>query len=402
MTSRDPTSLPGRTNSALALFLLAGGIIAAAQIGKLIVAMPLIQAEMQLGLGEVSLLIAVFATLGSLFAIGAGVLARRIGARRCLVGGMLTIAAASAAGAFAAGAGQLLASRIVEGVGFLAVVVVVPDLLNGAVSEKDRDFVFALWGTYLPTGSALMLLVGPLLPQFGWRRLWLVAAVVAALYALFAALVLRKSPAEQPSAMDLRSFLRESTSVLRDPACGLLAAAFGLYTFQYFVIASFLPVLLVSSLHLDLAAASLFTTVAIVANAFGNVCAGVLARAGAPLWLTMLAALASFAIATPLIFSAGLPPSLVAGIAAVTLGMGGLMPASIFAAIPIFAARRSLIMPTVGLTQQASNLGQFAGPVATGLVVAQFGWRAAPIVLIPAAVIGIVVVFALKRKMTAH
>ena len=55
------------------MFLIAGGIIAAAQIGKIIVAMPLIQAEMRLGLGSVSLLIAVFATLGSLFGLGAGV-----------------------------------------------------------------------------------------------------------------------------------------------------------------------------------------------------------------------------------------------------------------------------------------------------------------------------------------
>ena len=187
----------------------------------------------------------------------------------------------------------------------------------------------------------------------------------------------------KPAGDDLRFFLRESASVLREPACVLLAAAFGLYTFQYFVIAGFLPVLLVSALHLDLAAASLFTTLAVIANAGGNIGAGVLLRAGVPLWFNMLAALAAFALAAPLIFSAGLPPSVVAVIAALTLGVGGLMPGSIFAAILLFAARRGLVTPTVGLIQQASNLGQFAGPIATGLVVARFGWRAAPIVLIP-------------------
>ncbi len=253
----------------------------------------------------------------------------------------------------------------------------------------------------MPTGTALMLLIGPLLPQFGWRRLWLAAAVVAALYAFVAALVLRRQPVAKPAGDDLRSFLRELASVLRDPACVLLAAAFGLYTFQYFAIAGFLPVLLVSALHLDLAAASLFTTLAVIANAGGNIGAGVLLRAGVPLWLNMLAALAAFAVAAPLIFSAGLPPSVVAVIAALTLGIGGLVPGSIFAAIPLFAARRGLVTPTVGLIQQTSNLGQFAGPIATGLVVAHFGWQAAPIVLIPVAAIGIAVVLAVKRRMTA-
>lgn len=399
MTSLEPTRPPDKTRLAQALFLIAGGIVGAAQVGKIIVAMPLIQAEMGLGLGEVSLLIAMFATLGSLFGIVAGTVARHIGAVRCLVGGMLTIAIASAAGAAAANSGQLLASRIVEGMGFLAIVVVIPDLLNRAVADADRTLMFGLWGAYMPTGSALMLLLGPLLPQFGWRRLWLATALVAALYAIVAAVVLRAEKVENPAGEDLRFFLRDSVIVLRDPACALLAAAFGLYTFQYFAIAGFLPVLLVSSLHLDLAAASLFTTLAVIANACGNIGAGVLLRAGVPLWINMLVALAGFAVASPLVFSAGLPPSVVAFIATMALGMGGLAPGSIFAAIPLFAARRSLVTPTVGLVQQASNLGQFAGPVTTGLVVAHFGWRAAPMALIPAAAIGIAVVLALKRRM---
>ena len=401
MMSREPTSPLRKTHTAQALFLIAGGFVASAQIGKIIVAMPLIQAEMRLGIGVVSLLIAVFATLGSLFGLGAGIVARRLGARRCLVGGMLTIAAASAAGAFAQNVGSLLASRIAEGVGFLAVVVAVPDLLSRTATEKDRAFVFALWGAYMPTGSALMLLTGPFLPQFGWRRLWLAAAVVAVLYALAAALVLRRQPDAKPAGDDLRSFLRESASVLHDPASLLLAAVLGLYTFQYFTIAGFLPVLLVSALHLDLAAASLITTLAVIANACGNIAAGVLQRFGVPLWLNMLVTLAFFVVAAPLIFSAGLPLSLVAFAAALTLGIGGLLPASIFAAVPFFATRRSLLTPTMGLLQQTSNLGQFAGPLTTGLVIAHFGWPAAPIALIPAAAIGVAVVFWVRRRMVA-
>jgi predicted MFS family arabinose efflux permease len=386
---------------AQALFLIAGGVIAAAQVGKIIVAMPLIETELHLGLDQVSLLIAVFATLGSLLGIGAGVMARRIGARRCLVGGMLIIAAASATGAAAHSLTLLLVSRIAEGVGFLGAVVVIPDLLNRAVAKEDRAILFGMWSAYMPTGTAAMLLLGPLLPRFGWRHLWLAAAGVAALYAIAAIRLLRGPEGDRAVHQDTRFFVRDSMSVLRDPNLLLLAAAFGLYTSQYFAIAGFLPILLVSFAHLDLATASLFTTLAVIANACGNIGAGILLRAGVPLWANMLAALGGFALATPLIFSAGFPPVVVAGVAAATLGMGGLVPGSIFAAIPLFAGRRNLVTPAVGLVQQASNLGQFIGPVATGSVVAHFGWPAAPLVLVPGSIAGIAVAFAIRRKIMA-
>ena len=402
MLAREPTNPSRGTRVALALFLVLGGIIAAAQVGKIIVAMPLIQAELQLGLGQVSWLIAVFATLGSLFGIGAGMAARRIGARLCLVGGMLVMAMASAAGAIAHSLLPLLASRIAEGMGFLAAVVVIPDLLNRTVVKEDRDLFFGLWAAYMPLGSAAMLLIGPLLPAFGWRHLWLAAAVLATLYAIAAALLLSEFETETASGEDTRFFLRDSLRVLRDPAFLLLAAAFGLYTSQYFAIAGFLPILLVSSLHLDLAAASLITTLAVVANACGNIGAGLLLRAGVPLWANMLVAFAGFALAAPLIFVGGLSPAVVAGVAAITLGLGGFVPGSAFAAIPLFAERRALVTPAVGLIQQASNLGQFGGPIATGLVVAHFGWPAAPLVLVPGAMIAIVVCLGIRKNMQAR
>ncbi|HWG04915.1 MAG TPA: MFS transporter [Beijerinckiaceae bacterium] len=379
-------------------FLVFGGIIAAAQVGKIIVAMPLIQAELQIGLGQVSLLIAVFATLGSLFGIVAGVAGRRLGAHRCLVGGMMTMALASAAGASAPTIGWLLMSRIVEGIGFLAAAVVIPDLLSRAVVEKDRDLVFGLWSAYMPLGGAAMLLVGPWMPAFGWRHLWLACALVTALYALVAAL-LPKDAAEKAPAEDVRSFLRDSLSVVRDRTFLWLAAGFGLYTAQYFVIAGFLPVLLVSTLHLDLGRASLITTVAVLANACGNMSAGLLLRSGVPLWANILVAFGGFAVAAPFVFSIGLPPIMVAGVATVTLGLGGLVPGSVFAAIPVFAAKRGLVIPAVGLVQQASNIGQFGGPFVTGLVAEHFGWPAAPAILLPSALVGVAIAVAIRKTM---
>ena len=55
------------------------------------------------------------------------------------------------------------------------------------------------------------------------------------------------------------------------------------------------------------------------------------------------------------------------------------------------------VPPTIGLVQQASNLGQFAGPVILGLWVEQLGWQAAPVIVAPAALLGLAAAFMLRR-----
>ena len=389
---------PLNTSFGLALFLLLGGVISAAQLGKAFVAMPLLQAEMNLGIAVVSFIIATFATLGGTLGLGTGLILRRIGARRSLVGGMLVMAAGGLLGAAAESPALLIVSRIVEGIGFLAAVIVIPDLIGTVASGRDRNFFFGLWGTFLPTGSALMLLLGPLLPIVGWRALWLSQAVIALVYAA-AVLLLLPRPAQGPSvvAPPLSSTARK---VLADRASVLLAAVFGFYTFQYFILAGFLPVLLVGTLGLSLSTATLFTAGVVAANAMGNVCAGLLSRAGFPLWISMGASLSGYALSAPLIYSLGLPAGSVALIAALTIGIAGLLPGSVFAAVPRLV-RPDLVTPTMGLIQQASNIGQFLGPVAAGLFVSHFSWAAIPVLLVPAVLAGLVAVFLLKPKLMA-
>jgi MFS family permease len=391
-----PPGKPIKTSVPLALFLLLGGVISAAQLGKAFVAMPLIQAEMSLGIAIVSFIIATFATLGAALGMGMGLLLRRVGARRSLIGGMIIMAAGSLLGAAAETPAELIASRIIEGVGFLGAVIVIPDLIGAVASGRDRNFFFGLWGTFLPTGSALMLLLGPLLPIIGWRQLWLSQAAVALLYALAAFILLPRAAAAPASAAP--SLLATARRVLADPASVLLAAVFGFYTFQYFVLAGFLPVILVGTLGLPLSTATLFTAGVVTANALGNVCAGLLSRAGFPLWISMCAALSGYALSAPLIYSAGLPAGGIAALAALTIGVAGLLPGSVFAAVPRLV-RADLVTPTMGLIQQASNIGQFLGPVAAGLFVSRFGWPAVPFLLIPAVLAGLIAVILLRPRL---
>jgi MFS transporter, DHA1 family, inner membrane transport protein len=127
----------------------------------------LIRSELSLGLDVAGLLVATFATLGASMGIGAGVVVSRLGIRRSLTGGMIAIALGNMIGAGASHEIVLLAARIVEGIGFVGVVLAVPSMLARLITRKARDFVMAAWSAYMPIGMMLMLLAAPLLSAIG-------------------------------------------------------------------------------------------------------------------------------------------------------------------------------------------------------------------------------------------
>jgi MFS transporter, DHA1 family, inner membrane transport protein len=159
--------------------LIGGGVVAAAQIGKAMISMPMIRIDMAFGLGLAGLIAATFATLGAFFGLGAGVLVRRSGVRRSLIVGMGAIMIGNLIGAAAPNEVVWLIARVIEGAGFFATVLAIPSMLARIVTGDERDFVMAMWSAYMPAGIMLMLLVGPLVPIIGWRNLWVTNALVA-------------------------------------------------------------------------------------------------------------------------------------------------------------------------------------------------------------------------------
>ena len=79
--------------------------------------------------------------------------------------------------------GRLIATRFVEGAGFLAVAVAVavaaPTLVSAVAAPADRRNAVCAWSTYMPAGAGLaMALSALLLPTTGWRGLWVLTAAV--------------------------------------------------------------------------------------------------------------------------------------------------------------------------------------------------------------------------------
>src|SRR5690625_6142359 len=97
-----------------------------------------------------------------------GLVVDRVGARRLLVAGLLVQGLASLLGGLVASAPLLVVSRLVEGLGFLAVVVAAPALVVAVASPAQRDGAMALWATFMPVGLTAIMLAGPVLDRLGW------------------------------------------------------------------------------------------------------------------------------------------------------------------------------------------------------------------------------------------
>jgi MFS transporter, DHA1 family, inner membrane transport protein len=377
------------------LLLMGSGVVAAAQIGKAIISVPMIRSELALGLDLAGLIVATFATIGAMTGIGAGLVVGRLGAGRSLIGGMGVITLGNVIGASAPDQLVLLVARIIEGVGFLAVVLAIPSMLAQLVAREKRDFVMAAWSAYMPIGIMLMLLVAPLLPTIGWRSFWLANALATGLCTILLAIHAPATPATARAGA--ARFFADALTIVRQPSCLVLAFAFFAYSCQIFSLAFALPLLLTSAHGVSLGAAGLLSAMVLAVSAIGHLSSSLLLRVGVPIWANVAAAFGFFALSCFAVYGNVLPPQGISLVAALALGIGGLAPGAIYAAAPHTAPAPSGVPPTIGLVQQASSLGQFAGPAALGLWIEHLGWQAAPTILAPAALVGLACAFALRR-----
>lgn len=379
-----------KRSTVLTATLILTGVFAATQVGKAIICMPVIKEEMQLGLDVAALIVAVFATLGAIGGVGAGAIVARIGLDRSLVGGLSAIAAGNLFGSYASNAETLLVARVVEGIGFFGVVLSVPSLLAGLLNGAKRDFVMAIWSAYLPAGIMLMLFIGPALPAIGWRNLWLANGVFAIALAVFWYVSIEAVSTTDTASKNKRVGVSVThiVDVLGKARC--LAAAFAFFAFscQMFSMSFALPHLLTSTYAISIGNAGLLSGLVLAVSATGHIASGYLLRAGLRIWVSVAIALLTSAALSIFIYSEALSASLVILLAAILLGVGGLAPGALYASAPRIAPAADNIPTTIGLLQQASNIGQFSGPMMVGALVAHFGWPFAAFAVVPIAIAG--------------
>ena len=177
---------PARTRWDIVALAFAAGYVVGMQVGKVPPALPLLQAELDLPRVIAGLIASSFYGIGAVLGVAGGMLVDRLGIRRIAVAGGTVMALASLAGGFADSGPTLLAARIVEGFGFATLTLAAPKMLVAATDAGVRRFILGIWGTYMPVGIALSLVIATvLLEPLGWRGLWFLNAGIIVLF-LFA------------------------------------------------------------------------------------------------------------------------------------------------------------------------------------------------------------------------
>ena len=357
------TSAAGTDPRRLAALVVAVGVTCALHVGKLPVAIPVLRESLGLSLVQAGFLLSLVQLAGMTLGLLVGLMADRLGPRRVMLAGLLLLAAGSTLGALAPNVSVLLATRVLEGMGFLLAVLPAPGLLRQRVQHAPTlSRSLGWWGAYMPLGTALALLLGvPLLSAVGWRWAWLLLALLSLLAA--AALARSVAPdARAPSALQGGSALwPRLRRTLRAPGPWLMALAFFLYSGQWLAVVGFLPTIYHQAGYTG-AAVAFLSALAAGINMAGNIGAGWWlahgARPGAVLTLAYVAMGAGAGVA----FGAEGHPVLQYLAVLVFSGVGGLIPGTLFGLAVKLAPDNDTVSTTVGWMQQFSALGQFLGP----------------------------------------
>ncbi|WP_377158357.1 MFS transporter [Roseateles sp. UC29_93] len=349
------------------------GVFAAAQLGKLAALSPPIARELQLGLAAMAALTSLLEVCGATLGGVAGRWLPRIGLKRALAAAVLALAVGAAAAGFAQGVALLALARLVESLGYLAIVVAAPVLIARAAEGRRQAAAMALWSTFLPVGMAIG--AWAYAHAAGWAG-WRPAQALSVAGGVLLWLGLRSIRVDDdPHAIESRHPPGPTGALL-----WALVAAFGAYAIAEVGLLALLPSLLTQG-GMPLSAAGTWTAAAALANVPAS-------ALGA--WLLRRHGALSRAIAVGMAASLGASGLLYLGVmrdggdaswqAMLAIGINaasGVFPSLVFALLPLAARTPERLSLASGRLTQFGASGALLGPPLMGTVVERWGWSAA-------------------------
>ena len=389
-----------KTPWGLILILFGAGILSAFQVGKVPPVLSDIRADLAISLFYAGWLLSIFNLTGLLLGTCTGAIADAIGHRRLMLTGLGLQIAGCFLGSVANSFQGLLATRFLEGAGFLAVIISTPTLIFQIVNPKDMKVALSIWSCYLPAGASLMMVLLPfILTGTDWRGLWQINAAILIAYTF---LLSKKTShikfMNQSNTISLRKLGRDIIRTTTNTGPLLLALIFTTYALQWLAVMGFLPTLIIEKYGFSKSLASLLTALMVFINIFGNLAGGRLLKRGIRRW--KLIAFASMIMGTSSIAIYSAESNFILNYTGCLIFsvFGGLIPASILAGVPVYAPSKNLIGTTNGLVIQGGQTGQVLGPPILAFLVSQTGsWSCGSWFLGSVSLIGVALSLCLSR-----
>ncbi len=165
-------------------------MVAAFHVGKAPPSLPSIRGDMGASLRQAGWLLSIVNLVTAAGGMAIALTADRLGHRRLILFGTTVSLVTSLVGGTVSSVELLLGLRVLEGLGFICVVVAIPPLVVRVAAPADQRIALAAWSTYMPAGAGVMMLIAALVLQaLSWRWVWWIAA--AASGAMLVALLVR-------------------------------------------------------------------------------------------------------------------------------------------------------------------------------------------------------------------
>ncbi len=366
------------------LLVVLGGISAALHVGKLPPALPVLQQSLGVSLLQAGFLLSLVQLAGMALGIVVGLAADGLGLKRTMVSGLALVSAASLLGGWAGGPGELMLLRAIEGMGFLLATMPAPGLIRRLVPPERMAGTLGLWGAYMPFGTAIALLCGPLvIAATGWQGWWWLLGAASALMAIWLWLALPGDPrVAAAGGVAAQSWSGRLRSTLASRGPWLVALSFAMYSSQWLAVIGFLPSMYTQA-GLGAAWTGVATALAAAVNMVGNIASGRLLQRGVRADHLLYCGFAVMGLGAMLTFAPvadalGPGPAAVLRYVAVLAfsGVGGLIPGTLFSLAIRVAPGARTVSTTVGWMQQLSCAGQLAGPPLVAWVATRTGgWQ---------------------------
>jgi len=347
--------------------------------------MPVLMDTFRLSLSQAGMLMSVFAFTGLILALPAGVITQKLGPKTAglIAVGCLVIGAAW--GALATGAGLLLASRVVEGVGMGLIAVVGPASIALGFPREKQGTPMGIWATWVPVGSIIMYNMAPAVGlSVGWQTVWWLSAGFALVVLILYGLLMKMPPASDSHHTD--DTPPKLGKALANRNIWLLALQFGSFNLVFIAIATFFPTFLVEARGYPLGQASFIASLSAIV---------ILGSAPLAGWLSDRIGSRRLVFSLPYIIVAGmmlLPFSLTGWMFYaffILLGLvAGAIPTATFAAAPEVMERPQLAGIGLAVVAVGQNLGMVIGPILFGMLVESIGWVGAGYAMIPLCLLG--------------
>lgn len=225
------------------------GLCAAAQFAKVGHFLPELQQRYVDAGASLGFLVSLISLMGALLGLIAGVVVARLGPRTLLLIGLWLGLLMSFLQIFSPPLIWMLASRVVEGLSHLAIVVAAPTLIAHYSSDHWRSAAMTLWGTFFGVSFALTAWLGlPLVSRFGIDALFAVHAVALAIsligVSLWVPATLKKAEPDtlpRQRASWARELFTAHYRIWRSPHTSAPAAGWLFYTLTFVALLSVIP-----------------------------------------------------------------------------------------------------------------------------------------------------------------